>query len=266
MPQTVPVPEYVSENAKRGLAYHKEGRSGSGLKPQTVREARDMVEGSISPDKVRRMGAWLRRHKGDLKAPKNSDPKAAGYPGPGLVAWLLWGGDANGSMRAAEWAERKSAELDEASARLTGSGLKMEQVEITIEARAIEAEAKVAELTAAAEQAASLLTEAKTEVEAAFKARDEAKAAAVELEARLMQAEAKIVELTKAAAPAAAAAAAIVASCSADPANVTPAVSTESPARELTALEKWQSLSGAERTAYFEKNKAAIQREFNAKR
>jgi hypothetical protein len=256
----------VSENAKRGLAYHKEGRSGSGLKPQTVREARDMVEGAISPDKVRRMGAWLRRHKSDLKAPKNSDPDAPGYPGPGLVAWLLWGGDANGSMRAAEWAERKAAELEETSARLTPTGLKMEQVEITIEARALAAEAKVAELTAAAESAASLLTEAKSEVEAAFKARDEAKAAAVEIEARLMQAEARVAELEKATAPAAAQAAAIVAACSAEPANVTPAVVNEAPARELSAFEKWQTLSGAERTAYFEKNKPAIQREFNAKR
>lgn len=258
MPQTIKVPDYISENASRGLAYLKEGRGGDGLKDKTIREARDMVEGAVSEDKVRRMGPWLRRHEGDLKAPKNSDPSDPGYPGAGLVAWLLWGGDSNGSMRAAEWAEKKTASLDETSARLTTGGKEMEQVD-TIEAKFTASEAKVAELTSSVDAANALLNEAKNEVIAALAARDEATAKVGTLESRIAELEAQVSTLEQTSAPAAAQAAAIVASCSAEPATVTPAVApTEQPKQERP-IDKWRTLTGAERTAYFEANKKAIQ-------
>ena len=60
------LPSYMIANLRRGLKLHEEGRSGDGLKPQTVREARQMVEsGTITPDKQVRASAWLARHASD---------------------------------------------------------------------------------------------------------------------------------------------------------------------------------------------------------
>ena len=58
------------------------------------------------------MAPWFARHKVDGQAPKNNDPSHAEYPGAGLVAWLLWGGDSNFSDRAENWAQRKIDALD----------------------------------------------------------------------------------------------------------------------------------------------------------
>lgn len=110
--KVVPVAAFIRANARRGLRYYEEGRAGDGLKRQTVNEARELAAGRASVEKLRRMSAWLKRHKGDLRAPKNRNPKDPGYPGAGLVAWLLWGGDADGSSRAAEWVDAKLARLD----------------------------------------------------------------------------------------------------------------------------------------------------------
>lgn len=114
----VTVPDYVSEAAKRGLAWHAEGKSGDGVTDQTIREARDMASGSVSEDKLRRMGPWFQRHRPDMDAPKNkADNKD--FPGAGAVAWALWGGPTSGDiMRTAKWVEAKVAKLDsEASAK-----------------------------------------------------------------------------------------------------------------------------------------------------
>lgn len=58
------------------------------------------------------MAPWFARHKVDGQAPKNSNPSDPEYPGAGLVAWLLWGGDADFSDRAQTWAQRKIDALD----------------------------------------------------------------------------------------------------------------------------------------------------------
>jgi HK97 family phage prohead protease len=58
------------------------------------------------------MAPWFARHKVDGQAPKNSDPSHPEYPGAGLVAWLLWGGDSTFSDRAQNWAQRKIDALD----------------------------------------------------------------------------------------------------------------------------------------------------------
>ncbi len=105
-------PSFVRENAARGLKYLEEGFGGDGLTDATKREARDMAAGRISENKVRKMAPWFARHKVDGQAPKNSDPSHAEYPGAGLVAWLLWGGDSNFSGRAQDWAQRKIDALD----------------------------------------------------------------------------------------------------------------------------------------------------------
>ena len=105
-------PEYMQSNAARGLKYLDEGFGGDGLTDGTKREAREMAAGNISDNKVRKMAPWFARHKVDGQAPKNSNPSDAQYPGAGLVAWLLWGGDSNFSDRAQNWAQSKIDALD----------------------------------------------------------------------------------------------------------------------------------------------------------
>lgn len=106
------VPSFIQENAKRGLKYLAEGYGGDGLTEGTKREAREMAAGNITENKIRKMAPWFARHKVDGEAPKNSNPSDPGYPGAGLVAWLLWGGDSNFSDRAQNWAQRKIDALD----------------------------------------------------------------------------------------------------------------------------------------------------------
>ena len=71
------------------------------------------------------MAPWFARHQVDGQAPKNSDPSDSQYPGAGLVAWLLWGGDSNFSDRAQNWAQRKIDALDAES----DSRSKMKKIE-----------------------------------------------------------------------------------------------------------------------------------------
>lgn len=95
--------------ARRGLKWAEEGRAGEGLVPRTVADARKMAEReALSEEKVRRMPAWFARHEVDMSSDANRDPDDPGYPGPGRVAWALWGGDAGRT-----WAEAKVAELED---------------------------------------------------------------------------------------------------------------------------------------------------------
>lgn len=85
-------PEGVRNELRRGLAWHEEGHSGDGLKPETVAWARRLADGAeITRDKAVKMRAWLARHEAD-KSGKGFTP-GDGYPSPGRVAWALWGGD-----------------------------------------------------------------------------------------------------------------------------------------------------------------------------
>ena len=106
------VPQFIRDNAARGLKYLQEGFGGEGLTEGTKRAAREMAAGRVSEDKVRKMAPWFARHQVDGQAPKNNDPSDAQYPGAGLVAWLLWGGDSNFSDRAQNWAQRKIDALE----------------------------------------------------------------------------------------------------------------------------------------------------------
>lgn len=109
----IDVPAYVRANARRGLDLLQ--FAGDGLRPKTVREARAMAAGEMTPDKVRRMAAWLARHESDLASPR-ADAYLDGdsdRPTAGQVAWLLWGGDIGRANRdrAREWAAREVESL-----------------------------------------------------------------------------------------------------------------------------------------------------------
>jgi len=93
-------PAYMRAAARRGLEYLNDGYGGDGLTDKTKREARLMADGQISDDKWIRIAAWIARHMPDLDAPQNNDPSDPQYPGPGLVAHLLWG--SGPSKRAAQ--------------------------------------------------------------------------------------------------------------------------------------------------------------------
>jgi HK97 family phage prohead protease len=77
-------PQFMQDNAQRGLDYHAEGLSGDGLEPQTVEDARKMASGEVTPDKWRKIAPWIARHMVDLEA-------ADGEITAGVVAHLLWG-------------------------------------------------------------------------------------------------------------------------------------------------------------------------------
>jgi hypothetical protein len=87
------VPKGVVSELEKGLRWHEEGHSGGGLKSETVSWARRMANGAdISPQKAKKMRAWLARHEVD-KEGQGFYPDQKGFPSPGRVAWALWGGD-----------------------------------------------------------------------------------------------------------------------------------------------------------------------------
>lgn len=102
------LPDYIRDNAAKGLDLRAEGFGGDGLTDKTIREARDMAAGRITEDKVIRANAWAERHAVDLEAPKNSDPNADGWPGPGAVAHYLWGISPLDPEPARNWFARKA--------------------------------------------------------------------------------------------------------------------------------------------------------------
>ena len=126
------VPEFIKNNAQKGLDYLSEGFGGEGLTDATKREAREMANGNISDNKVRKMAPWFARHKVDGQAPKNSDSSDPGYPGPGLVAWLLWGGNANFDDAAQDWAQRQINRLDNETNKARSKMKKTERRTFTV--------------------------------------------------------------------------------------------------------------------------------------
>jgi hypothetical protein len=94
----------MASAAKRGLRLHEEGKSGDGLKPETVRRANKLANREeMNRDWVVEMNAWFARHASD-KRPGWDKP---GDESPSFVAHLLWGGFA-----AREWSARKVAQLE----------------------------------------------------------------------------------------------------------------------------------------------------------
>lgn len=276
MPQTVPVPDYVSDAARRGLEWHAEGKSGDGVTDQTIREARDMVEGSISEDKVRRMGPWFQRHRGDMDAPKN-DPDNEDFPGAGAVAWALWGGPTSGDiMRAAKWAEEVVERLDREEADDESEEAKASQLPasaifktMTIEQKLAAAEALAASATAERDELRAtvekLTVGSVAEVDA-LKVEAAAKdAKVVDLECALAASAKQIEELTAKVAELSA----VQVSASAEAANIVAKVGIapvdlpqgDSPVRASDAEIAAQYAAmpfGKERTEFLKKNRASI--------
>lgn len=264
MPQTVPVPDYVSAAAKRGLEWHAEGKSGDGIVDRTIREARDMVEGSISEDKVRRMGPWFRRHRADMDAPKNK-PGNDDFPGAGAVAWALWGGPTSGDiMRSAEWAERTVERLDReaALANVSKDKMTLEEQLAKIEAEAAAVLAERDDLRATVEKltvgAAAELEALKVEAAAKDGRINELSAALEASDKVVAELSAKVAEQDAAKVSASAEAAKIAASVGVAPVEVSPADGVEAVADNRSVLEKYAALSGEARTAFFNAHKAAI--------
>lgn len=110
--EPIEVPDYIRANAQRGLDLNRQGHGGDGLTDKTKQEAREMARGEITYSKCKRMAAWFARHRVDTQADGFKNRRSPDYPSAGLVAWLLWGGDANGSMRAAVWAEGEVNRID----------------------------------------------------------------------------------------------------------------------------------------------------------
>ena len=89
--------------ARDGLRLHKAGRSGDGLKPETVARAGKISRREIlTSAHVIEMNAWFSRHASDRKAGWDK----SGEETPGFVAWQLWGGDAG-----RDWAASKAEQL-----------------------------------------------------------------------------------------------------------------------------------------------------------
>jgi HK97 family phage prohead protease len=91
--------------AKRGLRLHEEGKSGDGLKPETVARANKIARREeLTEDHVREMNAWFARHESASKSEGWDKP---GEEKPGFVAWLLWGG-----TPAKNWSARKAKAME----------------------------------------------------------------------------------------------------------------------------------------------------------
>tara|TARA_Y100001963_G_scaffold92077_1_gene126808 strand:- start:672 stop:1043 length:372 start_codon:yes stop_codon:yes gene_type:complete len=97
----------MQANAIKGLELRKEhGRGGTLVGVRRANQIKNREY--LSPETVRRMKAYFDRHAVDLEAPKNNDPNADGYPGAGLIAWYLWGGDEGYS-----WSKRLVGEMNQ---------------------------------------------------------------------------------------------------------------------------------------------------------
>ena len=110
------VPDYVRNAARKGLAWAEEGLAGEGLQRQTITEARELAANRVDTDKLVRMAAWIRRHRGDWEGvPQNNDSSNENFPGPGAVAGFLWGvetTDAGSTDQVLNWADRLIASED----------------------------------------------------------------------------------------------------------------------------------------------------------
>ena len=94
----------MASAARRGLKLHEEGKSGDGLKPETVARANKLAaREEMNEDWVREMNAWFARHESSKTAGWDQPPDYS----PAFVAWLLWGGNA-----AKNWSARKVKEME----------------------------------------------------------------------------------------------------------------------------------------------------------
>jgi hypothetical protein len=107
-------PKGVQEEAELGLKMRREhGRGGTAV---GVARARNLANGDGIPlETINRMVSYFARHEVDLKSPKNRDRGADGYPGAGLIAWKLWGGDAGKRWANSIASRNKKSDIEKAS-------------------------------------------------------------------------------------------------------------------------------------------------------
>ena len=87
------IPSGVKKQAEIGIEWSKEfNRGGTEVGKNTANYLLDNEK--VTPSKARHIARYFPRHEVDLSTPSNSKPGADGYPGAGLIAWKLWGGDA----------------------------------------------------------------------------------------------------------------------------------------------------------------------------
>lgn len=112
------IPDGVKKQAEIGLKWSKEyGRGGTSVGKNTANYL--MNNSNVSPAKARHIARYFPRHAGEQSLPKNSKPGSPGYPGNGLIAWKLWGGD-----EGRRWSEKLVAAMnsrDEQKDVFTGS-------------------------------------------------------------------------------------------------------------------------------------------------
>jgi hypothetical protein len=89
----------VQREALKGVALHEAGKSGDGIKPETIRRANSIANGEPQSEQwvTSEAPAWFARHEADWEEGVDD---VEGQESPGYVAWLLWGGDAG-----KEWVE-----------------------------------------------------------------------------------------------------------------------------------------------------------------
>ena len=99
----------MADAAKRGLKLHEDGKSGDGLKPETVARANRLARREeMNRDWVVEMNAWFKRHESSKTDGWDEPPDYS----PAYTAWLLWGGNPGRSFAA-----RKVEELERAGER-----------------------------------------------------------------------------------------------------------------------------------------------------
>jgi HK97 family phage prohead protease len=109
----------MAEAARTGLRLHNEGKSGDGLKPETVRRANIIAaRQELTEAHVREMNAWFARHEADRRPGWNKP----GEETPGFVAWMLWGGDA-GRLWSADKIEQMDREESERSESMDATNI-----------------------------------------------------------------------------------------------------------------------------------------------
>jgi len=118
-------PAYMRAAFRKGIELYEQGMAGDGVTEQTIREARAGARGNITADKWSRIGPWIARHLVDLEAESNQ-PGGDGFPGPGAVAFYLWGATPTrrGADRTQNYAESVTRRIEEeAEGRATGKAM-----------------------------------------------------------------------------------------------------------------------------------------------
>jgi len=131
----------MASAARRGLKLHEEGKSGDGLKPETVARANKIARrDELTEDHVREMNGWFARHEEASKSPGWNTP---GKEKPGYVAWLLWGSDP-----AKNWSARKVAAMEGERSDDTVDEERDDFVEVFVSADVSDFQSQIASLKA----------------------------------------------------------------------------------------------------------------------